>query len=184
MFFCRVLLRIRRANAATIARWTFETNPPTTAGPISANEGTGTGTAVHATPISFSNPSGNGSAESWNSNSWTVGDYYQFQVSTLGMRDLIFSWDQTRAVCGPGNASPSSPNFRLQYSTDGTTFTDVVDYVVPSLRGTTPLRASQRVLSEFEFDYRPRQSTKCVFRLTAILPPQNSVVKAEWITYS
>jgi hypothetical protein len=163
------------APAATIALWTFETNPPSTAGPIAADEGTGSGTAVHVTPNSFSNPSGNGSAESWNSDSWAVGDYYQFQVTTLGKTDIVFSWDQTRSSSGPGNATPSDPNFRLQYSTDGANFTDVVDYLVPVItwNNTTSNPASMYSQNLSSVATLNNQAN-VYFRLTAILPPLNS----------
>jgi hypothetical protein len=163
------------APAATIALWTFETNPPSSAGPIAPDLGAGAGTAVHATPNSFSNPSGNGSPESWNSDSWAVGDYYQFQVSTLGKHDIVFSWDQTRSSSGPGNASPNSPNFQLQYSTDGSNFTNAVDYLVPVItwNNTTPNAASMYSQNLSSISAVDNQAN-VYFRLTAILPPLNS----------
>ena len=62
-------------------------------------------------------PAGNGSAHSFSSNVWAVGDYYQFQVSTLGQSQIGLVFDQTSSSTGPGN-------FKVQYSTNGTTFTD------------------------------------------------------------
>ena len=161
--------------AATIANWTFETSIPTSSGPLAPESGSGTGTSVHATPNSFSNPSGNGSAESWNSDSWAIGDYYQFQVSTAGLSDVVFSWDQTRSAAGPGQPAPSNPNFRLQFSTDGSTFTNVVDYLVQALtwNSTTATVASQFSQSLNSFTQLNNQPT-VYFRLTAIQAAQNS----------
>jgi len=163
------------ADAATIALWTFETNPPSSAGPISPDVGFGSGAAVHAVPDNFSNPSGNGSAESWNTNSWAVGDYYQFEVSTLGQSGVAFSWDQTRSSSGPGNASPNDPNFRLQYGTDGINFTDVVDYLVPVVTWNNTTADSSTMFSQDLSSVAALNNQANVyFRLTAISPPLNS----------
>jgi hypothetical protein len=161
--------------AATIANWTFETSVPSTAGPLAPEVGSGSATSVHATPNSFSNPSGNGTAESWNSDSWAIGDYYQFQVSTAGLSDVAFSWDQTRSAAGPGQPGPSSPNFRLQFSTDGSTFTNVADYLVQALtwNSTTATAASQFSQNLSSFTQLNNQPT-VYFRLTAIQAAQNS----------
>ena len=44
-----------------------------------------------------------------------MGDYYQFQVSTLGAPNVALSWDQTSSNTGPRD-------FLLEYSTNGTSF--------------------------------------------------------------
>jgi len=110
-------------DAAVIARWTFETSPPgpvnnsTTFGPISADEGMGTASGVHTSGgTDWIAQVGNGSATSMSANMWNVGDYFQFRVSTVGWSDIRLSWDQTSSSDGPRH-------FVLQYSTDGTTFT-------------------------------------------------------------
>src|SRR5690242_3123267 len=74
--------------AATIATWTFETTAPATAGPFAPEVGAGAATGFHAGATTYSSPAGNGSAKSFSSNTWAVGDYYQFQVSTLGQQDI------------------------------------------------------------------------------------------------
>src|SRR5262249_6268835 len=74
------------AHASTvIADWTFETSQPTTAGPFNAEIGSGQATGHHAGAAVYSTPVGNGSAHSFSSTVWAVGDYYQFEVSTLGL---------------------------------------------------------------------------------------------------
>lgn len=101
----------------TIAQWTFETSVPTTAGPIVPEIGSGEGTAFHSdSGTAFSNPYGNGSAESWSANHWSVNDYWQFQVSTLGFKDISVSFDQYGSSTGPRN-------FGLFWSVDGAAFT-------------------------------------------------------------
>ena len=105
------------AHAITISQWTFETSLPTNAGPISPEIGTGTATAFHSDSAAvYSNPTGNGSAESWSATRWSVGDYWQFQLSTAGFESITLSWDQTSSGTGPRD-------FGLFYSTDGTAFT-------------------------------------------------------------
>lgn len=103
----------------TLAKWTFETSVPTTGGPFSPEVGTGTATSnVGGT---FSNPAGNGSTESWSTNGWDVGDYYQFVVSGVGYSTFVVDWDQTGSNTGP-------KSFALSYSLDGESFSDLLAY--------------------------------------------------------
>jgi hypothetical protein len=103
------------AHADTIAQWTFESTVPVTAGPFSPEVGSGSATGSHATSTVYTAPAGNGSAHSFSSTAWSIGDYYQFSVSTAGFKDINLSWDQTKSNTGPRD-------FTLQYSTDGTHF--------------------------------------------------------------
>lgn len=128
-----LLLAFHSQATAQIALWTFETSIPATAGPHAAEVGTGSATGFHTSgAVVYSNPAGNGSVESFSANTWTtVGDYYQFQTSTLGYTGVIVSWDQTRSATGPAT-------FDLQYSTDGTNFTTFLnDYLVGTLTWST-----------------------------------------------
>ena len=105
----------------TIADWTFETSQPgltgSNAGPYSPEMGSGTATGHHASNSTvYSSPAGNGSSHSFSSTIWAVNDYYQFEVSTLGLGGINISYDQTSSGTGPGN-------FLLEYSTNGSTFT-------------------------------------------------------------
>ncbi len=109
----------------TLAEWTFETSIPATAGPHAAEGGvfapTSAALGFHADPLAvYSNPAGNGSAESFSSNFWAIGDYYQFSTSTLGYESIAFAFDQTRSSTGPGT-------FDLLWSTDGVTFSTLLD---------------------------------------------------------
>ena len=158
---------LNTARGATIANWTFETSVPATAGPLSPEVGSGSATSVHAdATTAYSNPSGNGSAESWNANRWAIGDYFQFQVSTLGQTGILFSWDQTRSSSGPGQPAPNNPNFRFEYSIDGTNFTSGGDYVVPVVdwTATTSPPFVQDLSSVSALNNQPN----VYFRLTAI----------------
>jgi hypothetical protein len=111
------------ASAQTIAQWTFETSIPTTAGPHAAEVGAGSALGFHAGASVYSNPAGNGSAESFSSTLWAVGDYYQFNLSTVGYSGIGLSFDQTSSSTGPRD-------FDLTYSTDGVSFSTVGSYMV------------------------------------------------------
>jgi hypothetical protein len=107
------------SHAQTIAQWTFETSVPATAGPFSPEVGSGSATGSHAGAATFSSPAGNGSSHSFSANTWATGDYYQFQVSTVGFSNIGISYDQTSSNTGP-------KFWDLQYSTDGVSFTTFV----------------------------------------------------------
>ncbi len=131
MFLSAAVIAITAsANASlTLANWTFETSIPTNAGPHAAEAGIfgGAATAFHAaTATVYSNPVGNGSFESFSSNNWSAGDYYQFQTSTIGYTDIEFGWSQTRSGTGPAD-------FKIEWSTDGVIFSDLFSYTVDAI---------------------------------------------------
>jgi hypothetical protein len=121
-----VLTGILSSHAAILADWTFETSAPggagtsitaATIGSINPETGSGTASGVHASSSTiWSNPQGNGSTESFSADHWAVGDYFQFQVSTINYQNITLSWDQVSSGTGPRD-------FILQYSANGTTFT-------------------------------------------------------------
>lgn len=134
----------------TLALWTFETSLPNSTGAVSANLQAEVGTqssasialGVHLSASTvYSNPAGNGSAESFSSNFWDANDYYQFATNSVGMADVKISWDQTRSGSGPSA-------FALYYSTDGTNFTKHADYTV--IQGTW---ASGAAITTTSFSY-------------------------------
>jgi uncharacterized repeat protein (TIGR01451 family) len=114
--------------ATTLATWTFETSQPGVvtlpASPgagvyltnITAEVPSGTASGLHAGASTYSSPAGNGSSHSFSSQTWAVGDFYQFAVSTVGYNNILVSFDQVASSTGPGR-------FYLAYSTDGVTFT-------------------------------------------------------------
>ncbi len=121
-----VMAVVPSVSAAPIAMWTFETSVPTTAGPHAAEVGSGDATGVHDSASTvYSNPVGNGSVESFSSNSWAIGDYYQFTTSSVAQSDIIISWDQTRSSTGPSD-------FEVQYTTDGSTYQPIPLGLVPT----------------------------------------------------
>ena len=74
-------------------------------------------TTTSAGTTVWSTPAGNGSAKSLSSNFWAPGDYVQFKANASNYYNLALTYDQTGSATGP-------KEFKLQYSTDGTNFTD------------------------------------------------------------
>lgn len=115
------------ASADVIANWTFEASIPATAGPFVAEAGANAASSwalgSHVGASVYSNPVGNGSVESFSSNTWAIGDYYQFSTSTAGYSGITIGWDQTSSGTGPRD-------FTLQWSTDGVTFAPLSSYAV------------------------------------------------------
>lgn len=114
------------AQADVIANWTFETSIPATAGPHIAEAGVNAAisqaSGFHVlTSVVYSNPVGNGSAESFSSNFWSTGDYYQFTTSLTGYQNASITFDQTNSSTGPSG-------FKVAVSTDGVNFTDLSSY--------------------------------------------------------
>jgi hypothetical protein len=116
-----------------LASWSFETSGPSLildnsmTSPNAMAEGGvfgGTASGFHANAATdWSSPAGNGSVESFSSNTWTTGDYYQFCTSSDGYKNINIQWDQTRSSTGPDD-------FVISWSTDGVNFTDLTSYVV------------------------------------------------------
>jgi hypothetical protein len=130
--FASVLLA-SAVQADVISEWNFETNTPpdvsdSATGPSSAADvGNGTASGEHASSSTdWTTPTGNGSANSFSSNNWTKGDYYQFSLDTTGFLNITLQWDQTLSATGPDT-------FDLAYSSNGgTSFTvGLNNYVIP-----------------------------------------------------
>ncbi len=119
------------ADAGIITQWTFEGSVPATAGPHAAEVGVGSASGVHASTATYSNPAGNGTSESFSSNNWAVGDYYQFSTSTIGFEDIVLTFAQTSSGTGP-------LDFKLAYQVDGGGFIDVAPYIVLPNSTTAP----------------------------------------------
>lgn len=149
--FCGLLGITNLSSAQTIAQWTFEGTAITATTASSYTYGapeTGSGSAlgVHvSTASAWSGPVGDGSAHSFSSSGWAVGDYYQFQTATLGYTGIQLDWDQTASNTGPGKGL-------LQWSTDGTTFNNFgSDYTVLANASPNPTWTSGTYQSVFHF---------------------------------
>ncbi|MES2437892.1 MAG: PEP-CTERM sorting domain-containing protein [Verrucomicrobiota bacterium] len=140
------LLASGASPAAVLAAWTFETTIPATAGPFAPESGSGAATGFHATTSTYSNPAGNGSTESFSSNGWSVGDYYQFETSSTGFSGITITFDQNGSGTGPRD-------FKLQYSTDGASFTDFGSaYALPAGIMWATGAAATPAVTTFSFD--------------------------------
>ena len=108
-------------SATTVSTFNFT---GASVGPILADSGTGSAFGVHASASTvYSSPSGNGSPHSFSSTAWGVGDYYQFQVPTSNIRNIVVSFDQYSSSSGP-------KQFNFAYTIDGTNYNTVGSYVV------------------------------------------------------
>jgi endonuclease G len=117
----------------TNTMWTFEGDnisaydgkvDTKSVGNIAADIGSGVATGFHTSAAAdWTAPSGNGSWHSWSVNNWTVGDFFQYQISTRGIGGIQLAWDQVSSSTGPRD-------FVLQWSTNGTTFATIVAYSV------------------------------------------------------
>lgn len=148
------------ARADILANWTFESsglgsttpsfspgaNTPSTNfyAELGLQAGTAAAFGLHVTAATYTGPAGNGSAKSLSANNWSVGDFYEFTLSTLGYQGLSISFDQNGSGTGPAN-------FKLAYSTDGTTFNDVGTYTIPS--GVTWTSGSPNPLGNTSFSF-------------------------------
>lgn len=142
------------AGAVTVAQWDFESTTPADASnvvsypnAIAPAIGSGNASGVHVSSATdWTTPAGNGSANSFSSNEWAVGDYYQFQTSTIGYVDISLSWDQTSSNTGPRD-------FKLSYSTNGSSFTDFSNYSVLANASPNPVWNASTSSSLYSFSY-------------------------------
>lgn len=131
LFFLSCILYTGINAQTVIARWNFEaldfsaaagTSFTVSTGDVVADSGalvTGSVfSALHAAATStWSTPAGNGSSNCASGNGWAADDYWQFKVSTTGYNSITIVWDQMGSNTGP-------KTFKVQYSTDGNSFTD------------------------------------------------------------
>ena len=144
LFAAALLAALPAAHADPIVQWDFQIPftdlANSSASPsVAASFGTGTASGLHVSAdTDWSTPSGNGSSDSFSSNTWATGDYYQFSFATTGFNALSISFDQTRSGTGPDA-------FKVAYSVDGgANFVDQTTYTVGVVtwNGTTPNAAS------------------------------------------
>jgi hypothetical protein len=124
------LLLLVSSHQLQAQQWYFEDTSPLITGTgssltgIAPEFGSGTASAFHASPLTvWSSPVGNGSPHSFSADHWAVGDYWQFQISSIGLAPDFITYDQTRSTTGPAQ-------FKLSYSTDGVNFSSFPSYIV------------------------------------------------------
>ncbi len=134
----------------TIADWTFETSQPAgTPGSgvwitnVVPEVGAGTASGKHAGNSVYTSPAGNGTPHSFSSTVWATGDFYQFTVSTVGLQNIVVTYDAMSSATGPRD-------FNFEYSTDGLNFTTASTYtngVVTSWSTSTPNAPSGHIVN-------------------------------------
>lgn len=131
-----LLLLVSSARADIIAQWNFNSPTPdgdTGTGSLEPSSGQGTASLLNGVSGTFATGCTNDSAPAADNSGWNTASYpaqgtsnkmagVQFNVSTLGYSDIIIRWDHRVS-------SSASKYCRLQYSTDGATWTD---YPVPN----------------------------------------------------
>lgn len=159
------------ASAALLTGYNFEgvtttntgVSPVPSAGSLAADVGTGTFSAVHASAATvWSNTAGNGTAKSISANTWSVGDYYQFTADTTGLTTGVsVRFDVTGSNTGPRD-------FKLQYSTDGSTFIDFTNYSIVNTAfsaGTTVTTTPPRFLFDLSSISALNNNPNAAFRV-------------------
>ena len=159
---CSVVLCSFTSQAAVeLAKWTFENSSlPAIGTTITgtdysygvADSGAlvaGSSASGHhaSSSTAWTSPVGNGSLKSFSANTWTggtSGDYWQFTVSTVGYSSIKLSWDQASSNTGPRD-------YGLYYSTDGSTFTSIGDYIVLANASPNPTWSSGTPRPEFSY---------------------------------
>jgi hypothetical protein len=86
-----------------------------TVGSFTADSGTGVAHGVHQSSSTvWSTPSGNGSPRSLSANNWSANDYYEFDVPTTNLQNIIVSFDQASSSTGPPDFELVAINVRSQ----------------------------------------------------------------------
>ncbi len=113
------------AKAAVLANWTFE-NFPDASGTAVPASGVVPEAGIYAagsaaslnTGGTVNTVAGNGSVNSYSSNGYDVGEGFTYKTSSLLYSQIKITWDETGSNTGPRD-------FKVQYSTDGSTYTDI-----------------------------------------------------------
>lgn len=147
-----VLAFASATSAAVVTQWTFQTSQPTatnstTIGPLAAEVGIGSASGFHASgSTDYASPDGPASTDSFSSNTWSVGDYYQFMASSIGFSEIVVSFDAMGSNTGPRN-------FKIAWSTDDSTYTDFDDYSLVNAVWTASASFVNPATAHFEFDF-------------------------------
>uniref|UniRef100_UPI001E659881 beta strand repeat-containing protein n=1 Tax=Chryseobacterium binzhouense TaxID=2593646 RepID=UPI001E659881 len=149
------IITINNAPVAIVG-WDFENTTITGTGntpnvnPVSANFGLLTTGSVfsgyHSSSSSWSTGTGNGSSKAATVPNWNNGDYWQIKFATTGYKNIRLKISQRGSNTGPRD-------FKLQYSTDGISFTDLAggnySIVNDSWNNSSTVAGSVRI---FDFD--------------------------------
>lgn len=121
--------------AATITQWNFNSPTPdgaTNTGTTDPSIGFGTASLIGGTTATFANGAGSTDPATVDDSGWNVTTWaaqgtddktrgVQFAVNTTGYESIILTFDQR-------HSNTVAKEFVVQYSTDGTTFTDIATF--------------------------------------------------------
>jgi hypothetical protein len=130
---------------------------------MGANAATSFASGSHGSAATeYTNPVGNGSLESFSSNNWAAGDYYQFTTSTIGYHTITFGWDQTRSGTGPGSFKVEA-NF-------GSGFVDILSqYTVGALSWSSGSHTPGSVFAPVSLGTAAAEKALITVRLTSLV---------------
>jgi len=112
-------------SAVSLANWNFEDSD------LVVDSGTGTLTLSDSRTATY--PAGNApsAVASMSTVAWNVADrYVQLSIDTTGYENIILKMDSRVSATGP-------TSFKIQYSSDGTTFTDLAGSTTPTVAAFT-----------------------------------------------
>lgn len=133
-----LIAHVASTQAATIARWDFNSSPPdadVATGSLVPSIGSGAAQLVGGVTASFTAPNGSSDTNVTDNSNWRITTWpaqgtqnksngVQFKVNTAGFRNLSLKWDLR-------TSNTASKYTRLQYSTNGSDFLDYQVIVMP-----------------------------------------------------
>jgi len=154
---------ITAANAVLVAEWNFDGTyadafwgagssfTGTSFGNYLAEVGAGTMFGIRTntqTNVTWTRPAGNGTRTSASGIGLSANDtYWEFNVSTINLKDLLISYDQVSSNTGPRN-------WKLQYKVGAGSYVDVASYNIGyNSAGATLSWASSAVRTESQLNF-------------------------------
>ncbi len=167
-----------QAQSQTIVEWTFDAAPDGTAtGTLSPSHGAGVLSTTNVVTTSFKSGQSNGSNDSGfettgypaqSTSNKTAG--LQIQAGTVGFQDIVFTFYSR-------HSSFSANKVVVQYSTDGTNYTDFQTLTISSTLGTP---ANQYLLNTIDFSAIPSldNNPNAKFRILAVFGNETQYIAA------
>ena len=163
------------AHADTIAQWNFNDNN------LTVDLGAGTAALVGGTTTSGFNSGGGSSDPTQPGVGWSISSFAaqstgdklrgaSFTISTLGLENISFSYDMRHSNTAPGHEV-------VQYSVDGTTFSDLTTFATNNGGAAQPLWFIGRTVDLSAIAAADNQAA-LTFRVVAAFAPETSAYAA------
>ncbi len=110
-----ILLSVGMISAVSLAEWSFEAENLNPSVDITSSASLAVNTDGTISYIAGNDPS---PLKALNSNNWNLEDNFEISIDTTSYEDLILIFDSKASSTGP-------TEFKIQYSSDGTTFVDL-----------------------------------------------------------